>query len=257
MNMVLVVMPTLLMVLTTSAGIHLANYWRHAAHSEDCSDANNTAVIRAARQAAKPCLLASFTTAIGLLSLCSSTLIPVRDFGIFSALGCGISLLAVLYVLPSLMMYWRSKRPSEQELRKENWNLLGRFVFQYRTPIIAACALLACFSIYGLNWFDTETKVIRYFPEESRIIKDYRFIEQNLCGIVPVDTVIRFDHEAQEELDMFQRMEVVRKIEAKMKQHPDISGVVSLATFNPSRVKPQKGMKRLVYNRRFTSSKSS
>ena len=32
MNMVLVVMPTLLLVLTVSAAIHVANYWKHTAY---------------------------------------------------------------------------------------------------------------------------------------------------------------------------------------------------------------------------------
>ncbi len=233
MNMVLVVMPTLLMVLTTSAGIHLANYWRHAAQEGDGADANFAAVMEAAKAAAKPCVLASFTTAVGLLSLCTSSLVPVRDFGIYSAIGCLISLAVVLYGLPSLMLYWQSRTPAERELRSGSWNNFGSLIFRFRTQIVVACALVGIVSTSGLVWFKTETKVIRYFPDESRIVKDYRYIEGNLCGIVPVDTVIRFDAEAQKQTNIVERMEIVRRIANQMKSHRDISGVISLATFRP------------------------
>lgn len=240
MNMVLVVMPTLLMVLTTSAGIHLANYWRHAACDADGEITNAAAVIEAARTAAKPCMLASLTTAVGLLSLCSSTLVPVRDFGIYSAIGCVISLFVVLYGLPSLMLYWQSRTPGERELRSENWNRLGAFVYRFSRPVVLTCCIAGAICVYGLNWFRTETKVIRYFPEESRIVQDYRFIEENLSGIVPVDTVVRFDADGQKELNILQRMELVRRIQNKIQQHPDISGAISLATFQPETTEPGK-----------------
>lgn len=233
MNMVLVVMPTLLMVLTTSAGIHLANYWRHAAQNGDGAEANSRAVMDAAKAAAKPCVLASFTTAVGLLSLCTSSLVPVRDFGIYSAVGCLISLAVVLYGLPSLMLYWQSRTPGERELRSENWSRLGSFIFKYRTQIVVTCGVVGIVSSSGLNWFKTETKVIRYFPDESRIVQDYHYIEENLCGIVPVDLVVKFDADAQKEVSILERMEIVRRIQNKVKAHPDISGAISVATFRP------------------------
>ncbi|MFK7818606.1 MAG: RND family transporter [Planctomycetaceae bacterium] len=233
MNMVLVVMPTLLMVLTTSAGIHLANYWRHAAQEGEGSEANFKAVIEAAKTASKPCMLASATTAIGLISLCSSSLIPVRHFGIYSAIGCIISLVVVLLGLPSLMLYWQSRSPGEAELKSDSWNHLGKLISRHNISIIATCAVVGIVCTAGLHWFKTETKVIRYFPEESRIVKDYRYIEENICGIVPVDITVRFDSEAQSQLKILERVEILRRIEKKIKDHKEISGTVSFATLQP------------------------
>ncbi|MCA9015728.1 MAG: hypothetical protein KDA77_10395, partial [Planctomycetaceae bacterium] len=81
MNMVLVVMPTLLTVLTLSGSIHVANYWKHAAHVD-----MKTAVTQAVEMARAPCMMASLTTAIGLASLMTSPLSPVRDFGLYSSI---------------------------------------------------------------------------------------------------------------------------------------------------------------------------
>jgi predicted RND superfamily exporter protein len=233
MNMVLVVMPTLLSVLTISAGIHVVNYWKHAAHVD-----LRTAVVESVKMAAKPCILASFTTAIGLLSLATSPLSPVRSFGLYSALGCLISLLVVLLVLPALLQFWPARRSSPTSRDYGIWLLLTHWIVKFRTPVILGSIALFAVTTAGLRWFRTETKVIRYFPADSTVVKDYHFLEDNLTGIIPVESIIRFDESAQKDLNFLERMEVVRAIEEKMRQHPQVSGTMSLADFQPASQPP-------------------
>jgi uncharacterized protein len=228
MNMVLVVMPTLLLVLTISGAIHVANYWKHAAHHDP-----STAVVKAVQMARQPCILASLTTGIGLLSLMSSSLVPVSDFGKYAAIGCLVSLTAVLLILPSLLQFWPAKRPDWSEIDRREWKSLGQFLTKHSTAVVCLCLLAFGVGTYGLRWFRTETKVIRYFPEESRLVQDYYFLEENLAGIVPIDVIVRFDQDAQGELNFLQRLELVREVEEKMRAHPEISGTISLADFRP------------------------
>ena len=228
MNMVLIVMPTLLLVLTMSGAIHVVNYWKHSAHSD-----MRTAVVEAVQMAKVPCALASLTTAIGLLSLTTSTLSPVRDFGLYSAIGCGITLLLVLYGLPALLQFWPSRPPAKEEVDRSAWQWLGHKVSRYRTAVIACCLLAFAVSAYGLRWFQTETKAIRYFPKVSRVVQDYEFLEESLAGIVPVDMIVRFDTDAQKKLSFLERMELVRDVENKMRAHPEISGTLSVTDFRP------------------------
>ncbi len=228
MNMVLVVMPTLLTVLTLSGSIHVANYWKHAAHVEI-----KTAVIRAVEMARAPCILASLTTAIGLASLMTSPLVPVRDFGLYSSIGCIISLLMVLYGLPSLLQLWPAKPPKASEVDTRSWQSLGRILSRHQMLVSMTCLVIFVASCYGFKWFKTETKVIKYFPDSSRVIQDYSYLEQNLSGITPVDTVVCFDEKAQKKLKFLDRVELVRKIQSKIAEHAEISGSISLADFRP------------------------
>ncbi|MAT15215.1 MAG: hypothetical protein CMJ46_08100 [Planctomyces sp.] len=228
LNMVLIVMPTLLTVLTLSAAIHVANYWKHAAQ-EDI----HTAVVQAVRMAWQPCALASITTAIGLLSLTTSPLSPVRDFGIYSAVGCLVSLLMVLFGLPALLQYWPALPPKIQEVNRSPWRNLANVLYRYRTLVTLACLTVMVASSWGLNYFTTETKVIRYFPDDARIVEDYNYLEENLAGIIPIDTVLIFNNDVQEDTLFSDRMEMVRHVQNAIKTHPEISGTVSLATFQP------------------------
>lgn len=226
MNMVIVVMPTLLMVITTSGAIHICNYWKNSG-----IDDATKAVVHAARMAWWPCLLASGTTAIGLASLAVSSLIPARDFGIYSAIGCIISSMCVLYVLPSLMLYWPQQPPRPEHLNNHIWYRLGRFLSLHRGKSCVFNLALTALCLWGMCYFRIETKVIRYFPDESQVLQDYRFLEENLSGIVSVDTVVRFSQEMQEKVPFLDRARTILEIQKALQEHPEVSGTLSLASF--------------------------
>lgn len=228
MNMVLVVMPTLLMVITLSGGIHVANYWRHAAANDP-----TTAVVQSCRTAFQPCVLAAVTTSIGLASLCTSSLSPVREFGMYSAMGTMLSVAMVLIGIPALLLLWPAAPPHDKDLENPAWKYLGRALTRSPGLQVTVSMVVILAASYGLTRFRTETKVIRYFPDSSRIVQDYWFIEGHLAGIVPVETVVKFDTQAQETSNFFDRMEMVRAIQEEMRKHPEISGCISLADFQP------------------------
>lgn len=226
MNMVLVVMPTLLMVITTSGAIHICNYWKNSAINDPAKS-----VVHAARMAWWPCLLASGTTAIGLASLVVSTLIPVRDFGVYSSIGCIISFVCVLYVLPSLMLYWPEQPPRPEQINNHSWSRLGKFLARHRGKVCTSNLALTGLCLWGMFYFRTETKVIRYFPDESQVLQDYRFLEENLSGIVSVDTIVRFNSEMQTKVPFLDRARKILEIQDALKLHPEVSGTLSLASF--------------------------
>lgn len=226
MNMVLVVMPTLLMVITISGAIHICNYWK----TSNIDDARKS-VIHAARMAWWPCLLASGTTAIGLASLMVSSLIPVRDFGIYASIGCVISFLCVLYVLPSLMLYWPKTPPRPEHINSHKWYRLGQFLCRTRGRTCFVNLVLTAVCLWGIFYFRTETKVIRYFPDESQVMQDYKFLEENLSGIVSVDTIVRFDSDMQKKVPFLDRARTILAIQDALRKHPEVSGTLSLASF--------------------------
>jgi len=248
MNMVVVLMPTFLLVVVMSGAIHVAHYWRHAAY-HNLGDA----VVEASKMASVPCLFATVTTAIGLLSLLTSQLKPVRDFGIYSAVGSIIGVGAVLYLLPALIQLIPFKPPKPHEVDATKWENFGRWCCRKRHWIVWGYSLATVVCVVGLKWFRTETKVVRYFPPEAQIVQDYNYLEENLAGIVPVDVIIRFDRDSQSHLDFLERMEIVRTIENRMREHPEISGAIALPDFRAVTEKPGPGTKTLAmvaYNKK-------
>lgn len=248
MNMVLVVMPTLLMVLALSGAIHIANYWKHAVWENP-----DTAVVEATRMASQPCLMAAFTTSLGLMSLIKSDLVPVREFGIYASIGTLISVAMVLYGLPSLLQMVPLRRVAPEEVNPVGWTRFSDLISRRWLQVGTLILLVAGFCTYGLTRFDVETKVIRYFPESSQVVKDYTTIEDNLAGISPVEVLIRFDEQSQDQIRFIERMELVRQIEQEIRQHSEVSGTLSLASFLPSRDIPEDTAStrtKIIFNRR-------
>ena len=248
MNMVLVALPSLTLVIAISCALHAANYWRQAA----CVNVQ-TAVTTASQSAWRPMLFGCLAIAVGLISLCTAKLIPLREFGFYGAVGVGLAFLMATLALPSLIQIWAVRAPREQDLEHQGLKMLGQLLLVQpglqALVIIAICTGCAV----GLTRLQTETNVIRYFPETTRLAQDYWNIETSLAGVMPVETIIRFDSQSQKDTNFLERMELVRTVQEKMKAHPEVSGSTSLADFEPVNERPAEDasfLQRTKYNKR-------
>lgn len=240
MNMVTIVMPTLLVVITISSAIHVTNYWRHAAAMGDESP-----IASAIRVGWWPCLLANATTAVGLLSLTISQLVPIRDFGIFSTIGTLLSFAVVIVGFPAMLRLSNIQANTKLEA-SDFWGHVAVRICRYRTTIISSAIVVGLCTGFGLQWLKTEVKVGRYFPEHSRLIQDSRFLEDNVGGTSSFDLLVHFGEEYSEKKFFLERLELIREIQETVRQHPSISGSISLADFQPVHLRPKSSEPRQV-----------
>jgi uncharacterized protein len=242
LNMVLVVMPPLLLVVTMSGAIHLINYWKREAAIDP-----STAVANAVRIARVPCALASITTAIGTASLETSSLSPIREFGFYSTIGVLLSLAMVLLGVPTLLKLMGGCPTSARSGFRDRslWRDLGRVIAKYHWATQFLIAVVFIQAVWGLKWFRTETKVIKYFPSHLRIIQDYDFFEQALAGVVNVDVVLHFRQSALSSSDVSDRLELVRNVEAELRKEAGVTGTLSIADFRNTISRPDDGARRI------------
>jgi hypothetical protein len=73
---------------------------------------------------------------------------------------------------------------------------------------------------------------MKLFPPDAKIVADYRWLENHLGDLVPMEVVLKIDHE-QCPLDFLQRMELVERVQATLKEIPDVGGVLSAVSFVP------------------------
>ena len=234
MNIVTIVMPTLVIVITISAAIHVVNYWRHAA----ATGAANP-IATAVRIGWWPCMLSNATTGIGLLSLSISRLGPIRDFGVFSTIGTLISFIVAIVGIPAMLRLSnvrpRAKRKPETIMF---WVHLAELTCRHRIAILLTAIVLGLCSGFGLQWLKLEVKVGRYFPGDSRLVQDSRFLDENVGGTSSFDLLVHFGEDYSEKKFFLERMELIREIEEAVRQHTRISGAISLADFQPVNLRP-------------------
>lgn len=232
MNLLLVMMPTLVYVLALSGSVHLVHYYHDAKRNGHETDAP----LRAVRSGWFPCLLSAFTTAIGLGSLGISQVIPVKLFGLYSALGVLVSLPILLLVLPALLQLWPARPGSVSvDARHDGRSPLATgivlWLSRYHRWVTVAAAAVMLTGFWGISQLETSVKLLNLFSPQSRIIQDYHWLERHFGALVPVEVVVRFDETNR--LNMLQRMEVVGEVQRELASLDEVGGTMSAMTFAP------------------------
>ncbi|HEX6964015.1 MAG TPA: MMPL family transporter [Lacipirellula sp.] len=282
MDAILMSMPALVYVLAVSGSVHIINYYRQAAAEEGTLE---HAAEHAIAHAWRPAILTSVTTAIGLASLLTSDIIPIAKFGGFSALGT-ITMLAVLFlVLPAAMKKWpwlppelRAKDGHGEMKHKEDgpgfgqagWHAFGNFIARHHAAVLSVCMLAVVVFCLGLPRVTTSIDLLKLFSEDARLLDDYRWFEEHLGRIVPMELVVRVAPEVQREeapesrtagqlVDrhtFFERLRLVERIQQSIdrKLGPDgldlVGATMSAATFAPDLGGEETGLQASTYRER-------
>ncbi len=200
-------MPSLVYVLAISGAVHFINYYRDAV----LEDGLDGAIERAVIHAFKPALLCSITTAIGLVSLYASELVPIRKFGVYSASGVMIMLAVLFLFLPTILHLirygrrWVTDSNDEVSLDREDhetkaerfWGRFGAFVVRNHLAVGAACAVTIITIGFGLTRTRTSIDLLELFDSRARILQDYRWLEKHIGRLVPLEIVVRFNRDSQ------------------------------------------------------------
>jgi predicted RND superfamily exporter protein len=264
LNAILITMAPLVYVAAMSGAIHLANYYLDNLHA---GSANPTR--QAVRHAALPLGLATATTAVGLLSLWFSDLLPIRLFGLFSAIGVVVALALQLVLLPALLIVWHAKPVKDETPSKDDeidslehlspaWQRLIQFVVKRHAWCTAICLAALVVGAIGLLRVETSIQVMRLFSPNTPIIASYEWLEEHLGALVPLEVIVRFDQSNEE--GMLQRLQLVRKLEESIKKSAGVGGCLSAATFAPevplNKSSLRGFMVNFMLNRRLTQARS-
>lgn len=253
MNAVLVSMPPLVYVATMSGAIHWANYYRDAVLDGGLAGA----VERAVAQARLPLGLATGTTALGLLSLCGSDLLPIRQFGLYSAVGVAASLAWLLFLLPAACAVWPLRLPhrvpqgESGEVPNGNGWWWGEHITGRPALVTTVVLALVAPCWFGLSWLKTSVTAESFFADDARYPQHSRWLEQQLGGTVPVELVVRMERGCP--LSMLERMELIDRVQRNVASLEGTGTSVSAVTFSPQiprRTDERWSLKRSVLNRR-------
>ncbi len=194
-------MPSLIYVLGLSGSVHFINYYKQAVEEHGLHGANE----RAVAHAWKPALFCDVTTAIGLAALYTSDIVPIRKFGLYSALGVMLMLGVCFTYLPAALQMWpqlpkkreRSARRGEEEegwldsTMAGFWERFGGFIVRHHAVVTIACFAFIGFVGYGIMHVRTSVNLMKMFDSNAKVIQDYAWLEENLGRLVPMEVVLK------------------------------------------------------------------
>ena len=247
---ILMSMPAVVYVLGLSGAIHIVNYYRDARRDNGLQHAAEIAV----KFGWGPCTLAAFTTAVGLGSLYTSDILPIAKFGLFTA----ISVMATVGILFTVLPVFLHRFPvSEDLIRRQSgghgedhlpkWakRLFGFIVERHALAFTMWILVMGIFA-FGFTKIDTRVQLLKLLDENTDLIHDYAWLEENLGNLVPMEVVITVPPERcrtaeehaeadgkQYRMTMLERLTMVRELGAGFAEMPEISRVMSAATYTP------------------------
>jgi uncharacterized protein len=219
---VMIVLPTLVFMLTLSSAVHLVNYYSDVAEPDHRG-------VKALLKGLRPTVLASMTTMIGMGSLAVSSLLLVRQFGVFSAVALGLATLSTVAIFPALADKMLGNLCSDVVATTSRFAGLARWTTQYATLIVVISVIALLITAIGASRLRASTKFDRMFPANSPTITGMQWIENNIGPIVAMEVLLEFPQTS----DLLQEVKWVTSCQRAFRDAKDIGAVMSGADFMP------------------------
>ncbi len=224
-------LPPIIVVIGIPNSVYLLNKY----HQEYETHGNKTlALSRVVRKIGLVTLITNVTTAIGFGVLVFIDILILQEFGLVASLNIMATFLVSIILIPAVFSYLPP--PNTRQLRhlkfKPTGKLLTAFdllVHRHRYSIFAAFTVIVIISSFGVSKLYSVSYLVDDIPDNSSIMKDLRFFEDNFSGVMPLEIVV--DTGKRKGAMRIKNLEKVDELETFLGELQYISKPVSLASF--------------------------
>ncbi|HTA16786.1 MAG TPA: MMPL family transporter, partial [bacterium] len=193
-NMVTVMLPPLLITLSVCDVIHVIN----AYHYERRSAEPRRAVLSGVGKIWTPCFWTSLITALGFLSLASSTVLPIRELGLLACMGIVLAWLVTMSLVPVLLvLFWpeRAQAADSGDGAKATGLYAKRllpFLDGKWRRLWLGLAVLSLLTLPGVFKLKVDTDYTKFFGPGADLTRSYGEIRDAHFGQNPVAVVLSY-----------------------------------------------------------------
>ncbi|WP_235905608.1 efflux RND transporter permease subunit [Tautonia marina] len=222
-----------IIVLTMPAASHLALHFREdLRRMADRRDAARETL----QIVSEPIFWCALTTTIGYGALATSNVMPIRQFGTVLAIATAAAALLTLLISPGAMippfriMEIPVRFGSTSRIAGAMSGLIAR-VYRRPAPIVFGTLIVVTPLAAGMPYLQYESNYINAFRSSTRVVQDYRFIEEHLGGIGLAGLIVPTEGElTPETLDRIRTLDRAVLEIAPPRNSEGIAYVTSLAT---------------------------
>ena len=207
-----IMIPVMLIAIGVADGIHLHNAIMHLVR-ENPDIEREILIAKTMKAMTRPVIMTSVTTAVGFLSLLTSQVLPVRYFGLFTAIGVMVEMVGALLLFPAFIRILGVPKLSRNDklLTENAASRANPFASKYASFILARTGLIlvagiGVLAIFGMGstrlWIDTS--FLSNFQKDSDIVLTDNFVNEHFGGTSTLNVIF-----SSEEDDTFKRPEVL------------------------------------------------
>ncbi|HBC58096.1 MAG TPA: RND transporter [Gammaproteobacteria bacterium] len=229
-TLVSTMMPSLLGALTVALLVH---FYNSVLLAEQSGYQGNGRFTQALKQIYKPALFTSITTAAGLASLSLSPIVPIRTFGLISALGVFILFFIVMFIVPPLFAKWDNKSWSKTRFgvgifdpMLESCSLLAT---RYPFLVVAGFAFVVFTCIPKITAIHTETNFLEYFESDSELVQATEKFQEQISGVTSLELLLTSSQ--RDGLLNAHSQNWIRAMQIWLEAQPEVDRTLSMAEY--------------------------
>jgi predicted RND superfamily exporter protein len=226
-TLVAVVMPVILVTYCVADTIHITERFRRLYAA---GGSVRAALQRTMGEVVRPVVLTSLTTAAGFLAFTASSIPPLRELGIFSALGLLGALIISLLVVPPVMLLAGRRSPPARRHRPVVTGRLGAAMVAVAGRSWAVVLVgLALTAVLGLGWSRVriQDSWLDNFSAGSALVRTDRWFNERFLGSNVLNVVLEAPHGSTALEAGF--LEDVRRLQRHIDREEAVGGSISLA----------------------------
>ena len=236
-NIITYIVPTLVMIVGVADSVHIL-----IKYNQDIKISNNTkiSIKKTIQGIGNAILLTSLTTSIGFLSLLSTNIVMIKEFGFLVAIGVLIAFLVSIFLIPPLLILMDNTYPLKTKSSKKGirYYILKRIVEvnkNHHFIILIISSIFIALFIYFASKVETNSALLDDLSSGNELFDDMKFTEENMGAVFPFEVIITTKDEKNNLIEngiANSRIIVfVNKIQKKINSIPEIRKTISVVDY--------------------------
>lgn len=224
-NMVTMVLPTLIMILSIADVNHIFNHY--CGHRDAIVKDPEAGLIGVYADVLAPSLFTSVTECIGFASICTSTIAVLRTFGVFAAFSAMTEYVIVMVATAFFLGMMKPDRVEDlaQPFEKENRRIIA-FSTGHAGLLVAIFAAVILLSCVGISRLEVDTYSMDFLMKGNPVRVDSEAVEATYGNYLPLEVRLRTAQPGGvKEVDFLRRLAAAQ---VELDAHPDIDKSASL-----------------------------
>lgn len=191
LNMMTTLLPVIMLVVGMSDVVHLVSKYLEEIRYRRTK---LTALKNMLKKVGVATLLTSVTTALGFITLIGVRMQPIRDFGVFTAIGVLLAFIISIAFIPAIFMLLKKPVIVNAKRVQNQWERgLGKlflWLCRNRKKVLLTYFFITLISIYGATKIQFDYFLMQDLSEEQPLMKEMRFFQKNFGGIRPFELAV-------------------------------------------------------------------
>lgn len=189
-DIVTVIVPIFVLVMGSADGLHFVTHYQDVAAETDDPTERVTSTLR---EVGIPMVLTTVSTAVGFLSLLATDISPIRQLGVFAALGIVFAGVISFFSLPALMVQVGVGPATSTPLLGNRVTDGLRWLVARRWTAPALVAVVAVFAAVFIPQLDVDSDPLFMFTDDDPVRLAFDRTEELFGGGTPLVGEFAFD----------------------------------------------------------------